>query len=331
MHVVLENHLKISFMQTYNKENMIQIEQKNGIKVTVIADSISESGKRMTTFELEFFRFILPELNTHRAISKNLQSSRAVPLKSSIQMVKDNPAIPVHFGKNQPGMMSREEFEEPELEAMKQLWNVALTQATSIATVMEYHKPHKQWAARILEPFMITKAVLSGTDWDNLLWLRDDEEAQPEFQEAASGISLALQQSTPILLMSGQYHLPYINQVFHDQKQTFLDSNGEELTLEDAKKISASCCAQISYRKMNDSKEKALEIYGKLFSGRKPHMSPTEHQATPIPLNVSPFNPMSWPEGVTHVDRMGGLHSGNLTGWIQHRQTLPNNVFVKGA
>lgn len=309
----------------------MQLIGKNGIKATIIADSIF-NGKRMTTFELEFFRFILPELNTHRAISKNLQSSRAVPLKSSIQMVKDNPAIPVHFGKNQPGMMSREEFEEPELEAMNQLWNVALTQATSIATVMEYHKPHKQWAARILEPFMITKAVLSGTDWDNLLWLRDDEEAQPEFQEAASLINQLLASNQPVTLPVGAWHLPFIKMIFvGNDKVEYIDSNGEVLTLEEAKKISASCCAQVSYRRLNDSKEKALEIYGKLFSGRKPHMSPTEHQATPIPLNVSPFNPLSWPEGVTHVDRMGGLHSGNLSGWVQHRQTLPNNVFVKGA
>lgn len=309
----------------------MQLIGKNGIKATIIADSIF-NGKRMTTFELEFFRFILPEFNTHRAISKNLQSSRAVPLKSSIEQVKENPAIPVHFGKNQPGMMSREEFEGSELEAMKQLWNVALTQATSIATVMDYHKPHKQWAARILEPFMITKAVASGTDWDNLIWLRDDEEAQPEFQEAASLIHQLLDRYRPIELPVGAWHLPYIRTVFvGHNKVAYFDSNGDELGLDEAKKISASCCAQVSYRKLNDTKEKALEIYGKLFSGRKPHMSPTEHQATPIPLNVSPFNPMSWPEGVTHVDRMGGLHSGNLTGWIQHRQTLPNNVFVKGA
>lgn len=307
---------------------------KNGIKAKIVADSIS-NGKRMTTFELEFFRFILPEFNTHRALSKNLQSSRAVPLKSSIALVKENPAIPVHFGKNQPGMVSREEFTGTELESVMELWKVAMDHTLSVATVLDYYKPHKQWASRILEPFTITKAVVSGTNWDNMLWLRDDEEAQPEFQELASLVNRLLDTHTPTQLLDGEWHLPYIDYVFVDsfngRTQVFLDSDSKELSLEEAKKISASCCAQISYRRLNDTKEKALEIYGKLFSGRKPHMSPTEHQATPVPANVSPWNIMSWPHGVTHVDRSGTLHSGNLTGWIQYRQTLPNNVFVKGA
>ncbi len=308
---------------------------KNGIRAKIIADSIC-NGKRMTTFELEFFRFILPEFNTHRALSKNLQSSRAVPLKTSIALVKENPAIPVHFGKNQPGMVSKEEFEGTELESVKALWKVALDQVISVATVLDFYKPHKQWAARILEPFTITKAVVSGTNWDNMLWLRDDEEAQPEFQVLGSCINECFANSTPVQLQPGHWHLPYVDFTlkdngYNDIEQIFTDPNGNVLTLEEAKQISASCCAQISYRKLNDTKEKALEIFGKLFSGRKPHMSPTEHQATPVPLNVKPYDISTWPEGVTHVDRAGSLHSGNLDGWIQYRQTLPNNVFVKTA
>ena len=37
------------------------------IKATIIADSISaHTNQRITTFELEYPRFILAELNTHR-------------------------------------------------------------------------------------------------------------------------------------------------------------------------------------------------------------------------------------------------------------------------
>lgn len=198
---------------------------------------------------------------------------------------------------------------------------------------------HKQWAARLLEAHVMTKGVFSGTDWANLMFLRDDEEAQPEFQDLAKATRLAFEQSTPVELYPGEWHLPYVKservyvEPCDDYMMTYFDSDGIEIDLETAKKISGSCCAQVSYRRLNDTREKALEIFDKLFSGRKPHMSPVEHQATPIqktwngvyPLNEA-ADPSTWEEGITHVDRKGHFHSGNLRGWIQHRQTLPNNV-----
>ena len=104
----------------------------------------------------------------------------------------------------------------------------------------------------------------------------------------------------------------------------------QEVDLETAKKISASCCAQVSYRKLDTSIEKALEIYDKLFSGAKPHLSPVEHQATPLDETCDVYGlwknqinyPKSWERGVTHVDRDGNLWSGNFKGWIQQRQVM---------
>ena len=52
----------------------------------VIKDSITEDGNnRMTTFEIQFPRFILAELNTHGMLKKNTQSSRAVPVKTMLE------------------------------------------------------------------------------------------------------------------------------------------------------------------------------------------------------------------------------------------------------
>ena len=44
------------------------------IKAKIIADSLSPQGKRITTFELEYCRFLHAEFMTHRAISKNSSS-----------------------------------------------------------------------------------------------------------------------------------------------------------------------------------------------------------------------------------------------------------------
>lgn len=309
---------------------------KNGIKVKVIADSIAANGKRMTTFELVYHRYVHSEFLTHRALSKNASSSRAVPLKTAAEHVAENPAIPVHWGKNQPGMQSKEQLSGIELSAAQELWQKSIETAIDTAGQLQQLNAHKQWAARVLEPYQLIKVVVSGTDWDNLLWLRDDEEAQPEIEELARCIQIAFDTNIPVKLYHGEWHLPYIDTYrdpLMDDALHYLDADGNPLSLEDAKKISASSCAQVSYRRLNDSKEKALEIYNKLFSGRKPHCSPLEHQSTPIDLSIPgvnlPWDTKTWESGITHVRKDGTLCSGNLAGWIQYRQTLPNNVFVK--
>jgi len=313
---------------------MIEVKSKYGT-VRVLADSINKAGIRMTSFEWEFHRWILAEVNTHNAISKNLQSSRAVPLPKAIEMIKNNPALPVHWGKNQAGMMSKEELTGEALNTCKSIWDAHREMTIEMVVDLAELGAHKQWAARLLEAHVMTKGVFSGTDWKNMMFLRDDEEAQPEFQDLALAIRLAFEQSTPELLVAGEWHVPYVSTVRElgeGSKRLYLDADGGEIDVETAKKISASCCAQVSYRRLNDAPEKAMEIYEKLFSGRKPHMSPVEHQATPaadtdknLTFNVGNL-PHTWEHGITHIDREGKFHSGNLTEWVQYRQTLPNNV-----
>ena len=74
------------------------------ISAKIIADSVSPQGKRITSFELDYPRFIHSELMTHRVFSRNAMSSRAVPVKSIIKKIKECPAKPTHYSKNQSGM-----------------------------------------------------------------------------------------------------------------------------------------------------------------------------------------------------------------------------------
>src|SRR4051812_11787989 len=82
------------------------------IKAEIIADSLNPSGSRLTTFILEYPRFVHAELMTHRMFSKNAASSRAIPIEKMIQQVIDNPAMPVWWGKNQSGMQAKEELDD---------------------------------------------------------------------------------------------------------------------------------------------------------------------------------------------------------------------------
>lgn len=78
---------------------------------TIVADSINPQGCRLTTFVLEYQRFVHSELLTHRCFSKNAASSRAIPIEKMIEAVETNPAMPVWWGANQSGMQAKEELD----------------------------------------------------------------------------------------------------------------------------------------------------------------------------------------------------------------------------
>lgn len=290
------------------------------ISAKIIKHSISPSGQEIITFELEYPRFIHAEVMTHRVFSRNAQSSRAVPVKNTL-LVNQNPVEPLVWGKNKAGMSSTEVLEGFKLLVAKTTWSVGAWVAKKVSSVLNWSGLHKQWANRGTEPYSRIKVILTTTEINNFYWLRlDKDAAQPEIIALAEAMLKVHKQSTPTLVSPGEWHLPYISSFVRksDNTRVYFDVEGEELSLEDAQKISASACAQVSYRKLDTSIEKAITIYDRLFSGPKPHLSPTEHQATPI----DPLRLVTWQEGVTHLDRKGNFWSGNLKGWIQFRQLI---------
>ena len=312
----------------------------------VVADSISPQGQRITTFELEYPRIIHSELMTHRLFSRNAMSSRAIPIKKMIAQVQQNPAMPVKFGKNQPGMQDAGDHNEL-IDAGYEpatWWGLAGLSAARFAEGFADAGYHKQIANRLLEPFQRMKTVLTATDFENFWWLRVDKDADPTIFALAEAMKKAFDESEPEPLKVGEWHTPYVDHVYINDDEfdgyCVLDEDNKPvmLTVEEAKAISASCCAQVSYRVLNNTKDKALDIYGKLLSGNKVHASPFEHQATPmenlslkaiydqywVDSNTEDF--LCWEEGVTHLDKNGKFWSGNFCGWIQHRQLVPNNV-----
>lgn len=293
------------------------------IKVKIIADSKSAvDGKRITTFELEYPRFIHSELMTHRVFSRNAASSRAIPVAKMIEAVRSAPASPIHWGKNQPGMQAKEELSGLALDNAVRLWGVAADNAVDVASMMENYSAHKQVINRILEPFQMMKTVLTATEFDNFFWLRNHEDAQPEIKRLAELMLEAMNNSEPVLLQPGDWHMPYFG---GEDAGYWLQGCG--IPLEDALAISSSCCAQVSYRRLDDSLEKAKDIFSKLIESKPCHASPTEHQATPM---VNPRDVrggcVAAEKGVTHSDIRHYLWSGNFKGWIQHRQLIPDNV-----
>jgi thymidylate synthase ThyX len=318
---------------------MLKINGTNGISAAIIQDSINNNN-RITTFEIEYPRFILSELNTHRMLSKNSASSRAIPIQAMHEHIKQNTATPVNWGRNRSGMQSTEELRATERKAAQGVWMAARDQAISHSSILSQIGLHKQIANRVTEPFMMMKTVITGTEWANFFWLRDHPDAQPEIANLAYCMKLCLEKSVPIVLNPGEWHVPYV--VTHRDTKGYVwysDNRGNPLTTEQALIISASCCAQVSYRKNDDTLEKAEQIFDRLINSEPVHASPIEHQATPmIKTNARDrsssdpewgycfSNPETWQPGVTHMDRDYNFWSGNFKGWIQHRKTLQNEA-----
>lgn len=304
------------------------------ITAKVVAHSVAATnGVELVTFELEYPRFIHSELMTHRMISKNAASSRAIPVNRAIELIRENTAAPSHWGKNQPGMSAKEQCEaevhigeyehplgpQPYRYTREQAWAAARDEAIYIAEAFAKAGYHKQIVNRLLEPFSHIKVVATATSTqlNNLFWLRCHPDAQPEFQELAKTMWEALDGSAPIGLEVGDWHTPYFARGY------WVEESG--VPLEDALAISASCCAQVSYRRLDDSIEKARDIFKRLVETKPVHASPFEHQGTPM-LDIDGPGSGFEQRGATHFHKKFGYMSGNFDGWIQHRQLIEDHV-----
>lgn len=308
--------------------------RKGGISARLIAHSVNlnpsgtvDESQEIATFELTYPRFIHSELMTHRVFSRNAASSRAIPVRRMIEMVKEDPAMPIHWGRNQPGMQAKEELSHNEQLAAKADWLKAAKNAAEVAESLNEKGVHKQIVNRILEPFQFMKTIVTSTELANWFWLRDHEDAQPEIKEVARAMVEVLLSSMPEPLKAGEWHTPYVGHMMDEDGDLryYIDIDGETITLplEQALRVSSSCCAQVSFRALDESLEKAEKIYSMLVESEPVHASPFEHQATPI----NPVDLVSEiPSGVTHVDKHSRLWSGNFKNFIQHRQLIPNNA-----
>jgi len=300
--------------------------RETNIKATLICDSINKQGIRITTMELEYPRFIHSEFMTHRMFSRNASSSRAVPTMKAIEQVESNMATPLYWGANQSGMQAGGEL--PSIGPVKEHWRLAFESAKHRASILNDWKLHKQHTARLIEPFQMIKVLVTATEWDNFYNLRLHPDAQPEIMRLAYEMYKAQEASEPVMLKAGEWHLPYVNTGWNGKGDIcYFDENFAVINLEQAIRISASCCAQTSYRKNDVSLEKADAIFERLVQADVLHSSPFEHLATPIrdqSMNINGFD-----YGITHGDLNGGLWSGNLRGWIQYRHTLPSNTCHK--
>lgn len=304
------------------------------VKILKYSVGPTQYHKPLLTIEARYPRFIHAELMTHRVFSRNAASSRAIPTSKLIQEVMDDPAIPVYWGKNQPGMQAAEECDnpisienfgtnasDPSLYEGMEIWSRYKENVDSVTAWLHGRDQmvelaqkfndagyHKQIVNRILEPWMHIRVVITSVSWANFFALRDHPAAQPEIQELARQIKSLKDASEPEVLEYNQWHIPY---------------DEPDLPIQDRIKISVARCASTSYKTVDGKDmtiERALELNDKLLNSNPLHASPAEHQASPDYYN-STYDPWSSHNVSGWVSPS---YHGNLTGYIQYRKTLKN-------
>jgi thymidylate synthase ThyX len=294
----------------------------------VIEHSVADNGVELITLQLRYQRFIHAEFMTHRVFSRNASSSRAIPVAKMLDQVRNDPAMPVHWGLNQPGMQAAEEGTAPVLleeaiehdnpsdcplftfertsMSVQDAWREAARRAAEVAEAMSAAGYHKQVVNRILEPFQYISVIVTATDWDNFFALRDHADAQPEIRALAQAMNKAMAGSEPVQRRHADWetekgwHLPY---VLPEERELY-PSNPRLLA-----KISAARCARVSYLTHDGERpsiEKDLALYERLVGSTPLHASPVEHQAFAAAFKQ--------------------FQSRNFRGWLQFRHQVEAEV-----
>lgn len=306
-------------------------EKGRGYRARILLDSVGPSGKRITTWELRYPRMVHAETLTHRLLSRNSASSRAIPNEKLIAQVIDDPATPVWWGRNQSGMQAREELSaessptcrvcgcedypdshvwtpgrqvgchdfrsEQDIAVAK--WLAGRDRAVVLSRELVACGLHKQIANRVIEPWMFITVIVTATEWDNWYALRDHPDAQPEIAHVARMMREAWDLNKPARMAAGEWHLPLVTG--YDVEALCAG----RASTEDVKWISAGRCARVSFLTHEGVRDPQadVDLAKKLTSSSPGHWSPFEHVAQALP-DARP--------------------SGNFFGWRQFRKEFAN-------
>lgn len=272
----------------------------------VLADSISPGGVRLLTVQATFPRFILAEVNTHRVLSRNSASSRAIPPERLIQNIIHHPFVPARFNERVKGMGVGEILAVQKHEKAVKVWLEARDCAIDQANELLKLNVDKSRINRLLEPFMWHTAIITATEWENFFALRDHPAAQPEFQTIALMMLEAMQASQPRVCLEGDWHAPLLD----------ADADGDHVLDEDPyywAKVSAGRCAKVSFD-THENYETPGESYKRTTEKLEAfgHLSPLEHPA------------------VVPEKKLQRQFIGNFRGWTQLRKLIPGEENLVG-
>lgn len=307
------------------------------IKAEIIADSINAVTRdRITSFVISIPRIVLAEFNTHRMISRNSASSRAIPFEKMLERVQNEPFIPMKFQKDHSGMQGTEYLEGKEADRAKGHWLRGRDKAVDCARRLNVDcGVTKQIANRMLETYMYHTIICTATEWANFMALRAHPAAEIHIAKAAELMLEAMNASTPKELKPGEWHVPFGNGLDVERISALIDKLGLEPFTENAPenlavraeehgkifdivaiKIATARCARVSYQNYEggDDYDKDVALHDRLSS--MGHWSPFEHCAQAMIID-SEINDAGM--NIINGKKSFGWY-GNFRGFQQYRK-----------
>ena len=280
----------------------------------VLADSLSPHKVRLTTMEVVMPRIVLAEFNTHRQFSRSSESSRAIPIERMLQRVEADPYIPEQWDRNGAGMQGHGAIEGDEAIDCEDAWLLARDKAIDGAKELLSLNVHKQWANRLLEPFMWHTIIVTATEWSNFFHLRCHPAAHPAIRNTAEAMREAMAASKPTKLEFGEWHLPLVDE------RDANESRARKV------KLSVARCARVSYLTHDGVRDPAkdIELHDNLLAAG--HMSPFEHVARPLNQTWEDSELLHGTHP-TDIDR-ANTFIGNFRSWVQYRKTIAGEADI---
>jgi thymidylate synthase ThyX len=267
----------------------------------VIADSLNtKTGDRITTVEILCPGPIWGEWLTHRLLSRNAGSGRAVPIKRFRETMEADPYTPKVWYAAQKGMGATTPVTHAQAVVAGTIWKNLQSHCANANASMEAAGVCKKQANNCLRPFVMVPAVVTATEWRNFLKLRCTPEAEPDMRIMAEMTRDALAASVPRQLQPGQWHLPYVT----DEEGAYCVGGGFEPSRLGLCRLSAGRCAGVSFFRHGVDREAQdmIDLCCKTLE-KNGHWSPLEHPAVALSENVL---------------------VGNYAGWMQFRKFFPD-------
>ena len=259
------------------------------IKAEIVAHSRNiETGDELITYRLTYPRIILAQLNTYKQITKITASSRAQPFNKVVEVIENDPFIPMAYQRTHKGMQGTEYFiDEEEIRERDLEWLTARDKAVEQAKKLNDLEVTKQLTNRLLESFMWVTQLVTGTreayehlfnqrcpeyevggvkgrskkemglDLSDEEWLLSNKgHAEIHFMDLAEKMYDALRDSEPKELKPGELHVPYLDTPLMTP----------DLFPEDVIKYSCGLTAHTSYTTIGDGTKMTIEKARGLFN-----------------------------------------------------------------
>jgi hypothetical protein len=295
----------------------------------ILKHSISRRDVELVTFEVNYPHAIHKDIMTHRW-ARNFQSFRAFPPEKVMEQIQADPFVPEVFQTRVKGM--GQGVESPQQELAKSIWAKHVENCLNTARQLNELGLAKAQVNFPIQDLSFIRGIITTTlpQLKNFFGLRlalDPETgeplARPEVYKIAKMMFYNYVDSSPEPMSEWAWHLPLVTE--EEIAECYpeydpQDPDNWKRHWEYWRRVSVGRCARVSYLTHDGRRNPAadIELHDRLL--KNGHMSPFEHQGSPI-------DPAPWQYEDSDLDQIMRKDTGCFGyGWTQYRKLIPGEA-----